>query len=110
MAVSRNDKRTTDLPGMPKKRGRPPTGRAKSTAQRVAEHRARQAAVQPVSVPLHIDQLSMVAIRHFMTRTEGKYSLQDIVIMALRSQLVGWGYSFAQEDKGEVCYGGEAFK
>jgi hypothetical protein len=110
MAVSKNDKRTSDLPGMPKKRGRPSTGKAKTPAQRVAEHRARQAANQPAVVPLHIDKLSMAAIRHLQIRTEGKWSLQDIVETALRSQLVAWGYSFSQEDKGEVCFGGEAFK
>lgn len=39
----KDDGHTLELPGVPKRRGRPPTGKAKSNAQRQAAYRARRA-------------------------------------------------------------------
>lgn len=53
----RKDDLTVELPGVPKRRGRPPTGKAKSSAQRQADRRARLAAegVQPLTVQISGD-------------------------------------------------------
>ncbi len=42
MAIQKEDKKTRQLEGIPKKRGRPRTGNAKSNAERQAEFRTRQ--------------------------------------------------------------------
>lgn len=51
MAVQKDDRTTSDLPGLPRKRGRPATGRAKSAAERVRAFRARQSAEGPKRGP-----------------------------------------------------------
>lgn len=40
----KTDKKTAELPGLPKPRGRPPTGKAKTNAERQAEFRAKKKA------------------------------------------------------------------
>lgn len=40
----KKDNNTAELPGIPKKRGRPPTGKAKTTAERQAEFRTKKKA------------------------------------------------------------------
>ena len=42
MAIHAEDKKTGSLPGVPKRRGRPLTGSAKTAAQRQAESRRRR--------------------------------------------------------------------
>lgn len=40
----KKDNNTAELPGIPKKRGRPATGKAKTSAERQAEFRAKKKA------------------------------------------------------------------
>lgn len=47
MAIQKDDRATNDLPGMPRKRGRPATGKAQTAAERVRAFRARQRAEGP---------------------------------------------------------------
>jgi len=42
--MARRDAQTMELPGIPKRRGRPATGKAKTAAQRMREYRRRKAA------------------------------------------------------------------
>ena len=51
MAVQKDDRATNDLPGVPRKRGRPATGKAQTAAERVRAFRARQRAKEPEHGP-----------------------------------------------------------
>jgi hypothetical protein len=102
VAVSKNDAVTGQLPGMPGKRGRPPTGKAKSSAERVRAYRARKAAQEPDSIVVSISGEVLDALRQFEAKCAHSgtpYSVLQLVDSALRSQLVRWGFSFAPNAK-----------
>lgn len=58
--------------------------------------------------------LVLFALKHMQERCRRDdgttYTLEQLVDMAIRSQLVTWGYSFAHEDSGVVCFGGCSLK
>lgn len=51
------------LPGIPKRRGRPPTGKAKSPAERMREYRERQKAVDILRLQLALEYVYEVGFR-----------------------------------------------
>lgn len=71
MAKASDDKHTLELPGLPvaKRRGRRASGKAKTSAQRMAELRARRR-VEAAQVPIHLATISgnLDAIRAEMLR------------------------------------------
>lgn len=61
MAVQKDDRATNDLPGVPRKRGRPATGKAQTAAERVRAFRARQRAKEPEHGPSWWGEVEQVA-------------------------------------------------
>lgn len=57
-----------ELPGVPKRRGRPPTGNAKSGSSRMAAYRARMAAAGLETLTLDLDQQVACALRAYVER------------------------------------------
>lgn len=64
----RKDDRTAELPGVPKRRGRPPTGKAKSGSDRQREYRERQRATGLEEVTAFLDAEVADALRAYVTR------------------------------------------
>lgn len=64
----RKDDVTAELPGVPRRQGRPPTGKAKSGASRMAAYRARQAAAGRETVSLELDKDVADALRGYVER------------------------------------------
>lgn len=61
MAVQKTDQLTGSLPGLPRKRGRPATGKAQTAAERVRAFRARQRAEGPKHSPAWWSDIEQVA-------------------------------------------------
>jgi hypothetical protein len=59
----RKDDVTAELPGVPRRRGRPPTGKAKTPAQRQAARRARLEAEGVEVVTFEVDKEVADALR-----------------------------------------------
>lgn len=64
----RKDDVTIELPGVPKRRGRPPTGNALSAAERKAAQRARQAAAGLETVTVDLPKDVAEALRAYCAR------------------------------------------
>lgn len=66
--MARKDDVTTELPGVPKRPGRPSTGKAKSGAERMAAYRAKQAAAGRETVTVDLDKEVADALRAYVER------------------------------------------
>lgn len=64
----RKDNLTAELPGVPKRPGRPSSGKAKSAAERKREQRARLAASGLETVAVVLSQDVADALRSYVTR------------------------------------------
>jgi phage-related tail fiber protein len=69
---------TLELPGVPKRRGRPPTGKAQSGASRMAAYRARLAAAGLETLTLDVDQEVACALRAYVDRK--KADAEDLTL------------------------------
>lgn len=97
MAIQKNDALTGQLPGVPAKRGRPPTGKAKSSAQRVRDYRERKRLESKASVAVVLEgdlAQALVDYRAKLVETHGELapSVDDLVKSALKNQLYHWGW------------------
>lgn len=83
----RKDDVTQELPGVPKPRGRPPTGKAKTNAQRSKEKRDRLKAEgkEQISLILSVDVIE--AIRKHIEFKDG-LTLGDAAEKALRDRFL----------------------
>lgn len=66
--MARKDDVTAELPGVPKRRGRPSTGKAMTGAERMAEYRARLAAAGRETVTVDLDKEVADALRAYVER------------------------------------------
>lgn len=66
--MTRKDDVTMELPGVAKRRGRPPSGKAASGASRMAAYRARLAAAGLETLTLDLDQEVADALRAYVER------------------------------------------
>lgn len=64
----RKDDLTAELPGVPRRRGRPPTGKAMTAAERKAAQRARQSASGLETVPVVLPKDVADALRAYCAR------------------------------------------
>lgn len=86
--MARKDDVTMDLPGVARRRGRPPTGKAKSAAQRKREQRARERA-EGVAVPLTVKVSPKLAeALKARTRFTDEVTISDVVERNLSNQLL----------------------
>lgn len=72
------DSSTLELPGVPKRRGRPPSGKALSGASRMAAYRARLAAAGLETLTLDLDQQVACALRAYVERK--KADAEDLTL------------------------------
>lgn len=89
----RKDNRTIELPGVPRRRGRPTTGKALSGGARQAAYRERQkqAGLEEVSAFLSTDvaaALRAYVARQNADRTDDPITLGDAVERILRDRLM----------------------
>jgi len=66
--MARKDDVTSELPGVPKRPGRPRTGKAMSGAERMAAHRAKLAAAGLETVTVTLDREVADALRAYVSR------------------------------------------
>lgn len=66
--MTRKDDVTMELPGVVKRRGRPPTGKASSGASRMAAYRARLAAAGLETLTVEVDREVADALRAYVER------------------------------------------
>jgi phage-related tail fiber protein len=72
------DSMTRELPGVPKRRGRPPSGKALSGASRIAAYRVRLAAAGRETLTLDVDQEVACALRAYVDRK--KSDAEDLTL------------------------------
>lgn len=87
----RKDDLTSELPGVPRRPGRPPTGKAKSGASRMAEYRARQAQAGLATVSVSLDKEVADALRGYVERRTADaapMTLSQAVERILRDRLL----------------------
>jgi hypothetical protein len=82
----RKDDVTADLPGVPKRRGRPPTGKAMTPAQKKAVQRKRMAdeGIGVLTVPIGLDVIEALR-KHVQFKDEDQAGAVDRI---LRSYLL----------------------
>ncbi len=83
----RKDDVTAELPGVPKRRGRPATGKAMTAAQRQAARRARLAAEGKESLTVDVSVDVADALRA-LVRFKADEGMSDAVDRILRSYLL----------------------
>lgn len=91
--MTRKDDRTLELPGVAKRPGRPPTGKAKTPAERKAAQRARLAESGRVSVTVDLPGEVAEVLRRYVQRknadtAKDPITLADAVEMVLRDRLL----------------------
>lgn len=89
----RRDDRTEELPGVPRRRGRPPTGKALSGAARQAAYRERQKQTGREEVTTFLgadvaDALRSYVARQNADRAVAPMTLGDAVEKILRDRLM----------------------
>ena len=84
--MARKDDDTQELPGVPKRRGRPATGKALTAAERQARRREKLAAEGKVSSTVVISREVQQALADFVEFKD--VSLGDVVDRILRGYLL----------------------
>lgn len=89
--MTRKDDVTAELPGVPRRRGRPPTGKAQTDAQRQASRRARLASAGLETIQVQVPADVAEALRAYVARRTSDaepMTLSDAVERILRDRLM----------------------
>jgi hypothetical protein len=76
----RKDDLTAELPGVPKRRGRPPTGKAKDGAARMAAYRKRKKAEGLEAVTAFLDAEVAASLRSYVDRQNSDVAKEPITL------------------------------
>lgn len=91
--MARKDDLTAELPGVPRRRGRPPGAKAKSGSERMREYRLRKAAEGREALSILLDEEVLSALRGYVDRKNRDVAVQpitlsDAVELILRDRLL----------------------